>query len=218
MIAAAAGAGLAAALGGPAAVWLRGRRYRYAEEASIRSVSVTWVVPVAILLGALIAMAWADRIGLAAVFVVATVVLTVLAAIDVDVHRLPDKFTRPLLVGTVVALLVVALLEGDLGLWVQAVFGGLALGLFYFLLLLIGGAGMGMGDVKLAPSLGLLLGYLSWDHVVIGTVAAFLSAAVMAVVMLARGSGRKSYLAFGPHMAFGALVVLALPAVRVIVA
>ncbi|WP_068249316.1 prepilin peptidase [Janibacter corallicola] len=188
--------------------------HRYQDEEEIRRLNLSWLVPVAVLVGALVALAWRERPALAVVLVAASAVLLVLAAIDIDVRRLPDRLTYPLFLGGLAGLFVVGLIEGDLETdWVRALLGAAALGGFYFLLILIGGGGrMGLGDVKLSPSLGLLLGYLSWSHVVLGTLVGFLSAGVMALVLLVRGAGRTSHLAFGPHMVAGVLVVLALPA------
>jgi leader peptidase (prepilin peptidase) / N-methyltransferase len=59
-----------------------------------------------------------------------------------------------------------------------------------------------VGDVKLAPTLGLALGWLSW-----GTVAAFLLGGLAGLGgMLALGLSRKSRLPFGPWLVVGALL------------
>lgn len=206
----------AAGAGVPALVaqrWLGSGAHRYEDEADIRRGALAWLVPVAVLVGALLGLAWGDRPALAVVFVLASVVLLVLTAIDIDVRRLPDRLTYPLFLGSLVGLFVVGLVEGELDDWVRALLGAAALGGLYFLLALIGGGNrMGLGDVKLSPSVGLLLGYLSWTHVVLGTAVCILSAGVVAAVLLIRGASRKSHLAFGPHMVIGALVVLVLPA------
>ena len=48
----------------------------------------------------------------------------------------------------------------DIDAWVRALLAGVTLYAFYLLLVLIGGgAGMGLGDAKLAVSLGMLLGF-----------------------------------------------------------
>ncbi len=43
----------------------------------------------------------------------------------------------------------------------------------FFVLALLSPRGMGLGDVKLAPTLGLALGWVSWE-VAVGVFAAFL--------------------------------------------
>ncbi|WP_427384242.1 prepilin peptidase [Janibacter sp. G56] len=194
--------------------WLGRQGHRYADERDLPVRALRWLVPVAVVTGFLIGRSWAHRPALAATFVVAVVVLLVLTAIDLDVHRLPDSITKPSVVLFALLLGVVALIEGDLGAWLRALAAGLALFLVYTLLVLVGpSGGMGFGDAKLAPTLGLLLGYLSWSHVLLATLAAFLTAGLAAVfVVLFKGGGRQTAIAFGPHMVIGALLLLVLPA------
>jgi leader peptidase (prepilin peptidase)/N-methyltransferase len=73
---------------------------------------------------------------------------------------------------------------------------------------------MGMGDVKLSGPLGALLGWVSWDATLWGTLIGFVLAAVTGVaLMVARRAGRKTALPFGPFMLAGAwIALLALPA------
>ena len=82
----------------------------------------------------------------------------------------------------------------------------MGLGVIFLGLALAGS--MGLGDVKLAAVTGLLLGWLGWPAVVLGTVSAFLLAAVVAVVLLVRGAPRTSHLAFGPAIIAGAAVAV----------
>jgi leader peptidase (prepilin peptidase)/N-methyltransferase len=64
--------------------------------------------------------------------------------------------------------------------------------------------GMGVGDVKLAPTLGLALGWLSW-----GTVAGFLLGGLAGLGgMLALGLSRTARLPFGPWLVGALLGVL----------
>jgi leader peptidase (prepilin peptidase)/N-methyltransferase len=65
---------------------------------------------------------------------------------------------------------------------------------------------MGMGDVKLALLLGVMLG---WE-VAVGLMVGMLAALVLGVVLIARnGMGaRKTAIPFGPFLAFGSIVAL----------
>ena len=79
-------------------------------------------------------------------------------------------------------------------------------------LIIGGGSGMGVGDAKLAPSLGLLLGHLTWGAVLVATMATFLLGGLAALwLVLARGASRSTHLAFGPAMVAGPLGALVLP-------
>ncbi|WP_250287699.1 prepilin peptidase [Streptomyces atroolivaceus] len=142
----------------------------------------------------------------AVVWLLLTPVAVLLAVIDRRVHRLPDTLTLPL-AGAAAALLGgAALLPGHGGSWISALFGGVALGGFYFLLFLINPNGMGFGDVKLALALGVALGWYGWAVLFAGGFAGFLFGAVYgAGLMLVRRAGRKTGIPFGPFMIAGAL-------------
>jgi leader peptidase (prepilin peptidase)/N-methyltransferase len=71
--------------------------------------------------------------------------------------------------------------------------------------LLTGGRGMGLGDVALAPVLGLALGWLGWGPSLVGLLGGFVVGAVVGVVlMLGRRAGRRSRVPHGPFMLAGA--------------
>ena len=78
------------------------------------------------------------------------------------------------------------------------------------LALLGGGRGMGLGDVKLAPSLGGLLGWVGWETWAAGAFGAFLLGGLWGVVLMLRGRGRSARMPFGPFMIGGALAALCL--------
>jgi leader peptidase (prepilin peptidase)/N-methyltransferase len=70
---------------------------------------------------------------------------------------------------------------------------------------------MGLGDVKLAASVGAALGWTGWQALLTGTFAAFTLAAVYGGVLLARHRAtRNSLLPLGPFILIGALVAVAL--------
>lgn len=199
--------------------WLRSQAYRYDGELDRPTRRAGWVVPVCVALPVLLVLARPHEPVLVTVQAMAGAVLVVLAAIDIDVWRLPDMLTVPLVVGLALGLLVVALLEDDTLAWVRALLAGGVLGLVYLVMTAVGrSSGMGLGDAKLAPSLGMLLGFQSWSHVLLGSLATFLIAGVAAgYLMIVTDAGRKSHFAFGPHLVAGTLLVLVAPAIGAVV-
>ncbi len=200
-VVAAAGAGAVA--GGLLWLWLRTGRYRDTSDEPRRSLTHAWlVVPVAAAAGGVAGTsgAWAT-IAVSWVFLVGA---TAIVWIDLDVHRVPDRVLAlwgPVLVGTAVTAAAITdqwLTVARAGAAAAALFG------CYLLLAVVGS--MGFGDVKLAAVTGAALGWLGWPAVVTGTVAAFILAGFAAVILLIRGAGRTSHLAFGPAIIAGAAV------------
>lgn len=135
--------------------------------------------------------------------------LVVIAVIDAETRRIPNRLTYTLTPALAVLLIGAALLQGDPGLAVRTLLGGLAAFAGLLVLALISPRGMGMGDVKLAAFIGLGLGYLSWGHVLLGVFGAFLLGGVVAIALLAvRLRGRKDQLPFGPYLAVAALLTV----------
>jgi len=131
--------------------------------------------------------------------------VVLLAFVDHAVHRLPDVVTLPLAAGAAVLLGVAALLPGAGGSWTRALLGGVVLGGAYLVLFLINPRGMGLGDVKLAVPLGVVLGWYGWGTLLTGAFAGFLFGAVYGMSLVAvRRAGRKEAMPFGPFMAAGA--------------
>lgn len=128
-----------------------------------------------------------------------------LLMVDLDRQRLPFAMTGTL------ALLVVAGLAFDVSagsvelaassllsvaLWL-AVYGGVWL--------VTAGRGMGLGDVALAPVLGLALGWLGWGPSLVGLLGGFvIGAAVGMALMLLGRAGRRTRVPHGPSMLAGA--------------
>lgn len=137
-------------------------------------------------------------------------VTVALAAIDIDVQRLPDTIVLPSIPVAIILIGIgVAADSGATGWWplVRALIGGVVLFAVYFAIVFVYPAGMGMGDVKLAALIGLYLGWFGWGPLAVGWFAAFLLGGVFAVVlMVVRRAGRKSAVAFGPWMLVGAWV------------
>lgn len=133
-----------------------------------------------------------------------------LAFIDLRHKRLPNVLTLRAAAAILLLLAIDAIPDGwpDLLLAVEC---GAVLFTMYLLMNLLTGGAMGMGDVKLALSIGLLAGYLGWFHAVLATLVAFLIGGVVSGVLLVSGkAGRKATIPFGPFMLLGLILVVPL--------
>ena len=130
--------------------------------------------------------------------------MPVISAIDIERRIIPNRIVYPALIAFPVYLVVAKLAGGDVDLVGMALgfvlYGG---GLFVVALV---SRGMGMGDVKLAALIGLVLGAIGLSLVGVAAGAAIVVGGVAAVVALARGVGRKGALPFGPALAAGAVI------------
>ncbi|WP_432564867.1 prepilin peptidase [Kineococcus sp. SYSU DK003] len=142
-----------------------------------------------------------------------TAIAVALAAIDIDVKRLPDPIVLPSYPVALVLLAMASLGAGDWSALLRAVIGGVALFALYFLLVLIKPGAMGLGDVKLAGVLGMYLGWWGWSALAVGAFGAFLLGGIGGLVLvLGRGAGRRTRIPFGPYMLAAALASLVVAA------
>jgi len=159
-------------------------------------------------------MLWAFGFDWVLVSVIPFVVfLSVMTVIDFRELRIPDKLTKPaaLAAGPLLALSLLSDFD-DISL-LRALLGALAMGAFYFTLFFIYPAGMGFGDVKLAPIIGAQLGFFGWIPEIRALLGAYLIVGPVAILLLIFGRARmKTGFPFGPFMAAGALVALVLHA------
>ncbi|WP_082104562.1 prepilin peptidase [Demequina soli] len=138
----------------------------------------------------------------------------VLAAIDLETRRLPNPLTAAFAITLAVVVLATAVATGDWSDALRSVIGAVALGLLYGIAFVAYPKGMGFGDVKLAPSLGAVLGFLGWPQLIVGAFAAFIWGAVAGVIAMRRArKSRGVAIPFGPWMVVGALtgVVVGVP-------
>lgn len=135
----------------------------------------------------------------------------VLAVIDARTHRLPDRHVLPGYAVAGVLLTASALLLGEPARLLPTLGGAAALFAFYLMLRLLRPGGMGGGDVKLAGVAGAYLGFLGWESVLVGALAAFLLGGAYALVLLlTRRAGRTTSIAFGPFLLAGAWFAIVL--------
>ncbi|MRG59610.1 prepilin peptidase [Agromyces sp. CFH 90414] len=198
---------IAAALGGLLGWWpLTGWVVRNLRELRVprRGIQVVAAVTTAIVWGV---VAW--RVGVAPVLpavLAFTAAATVLAIVDLAEHRLPNRVIAPTAVVVAGCLVLASAVSGAwIGLW-WAILGGAAMFAAYLLLALISPGAMGMGDVKLAAVVGMLLGWFGITAWLIGLLGAFVIGGVLAIAALAtRRVGLRGSIPFGPSMLAGAL-------------
>lgn len=136
-------------------------------------------------------------------------VAVLLALIDLRHHLLPDRVVLPAIAAGAVLLTLAGVIERDGAAILRAGIAAVVLFAVFLVLALVAPSGLGMGDVKLAALLGLYLGWLGWDVVVLGAAAGFVVQAVLALLLLAtRRIGLKGELPFGPAMLLGAAVAI----------
>ncbi|WP_409494724.1 prepilin peptidase [Amycolatopsis sp. cmx-11-12] len=123
------------------------------------------------------------------------------AAVDVVEHRVPDWLTAPLAVGVVITLVTAALITDSAPSLTMALVGAMVWGGVLLVSFLLTGD-PGPGDVKLAPSLGMLLGWLGWKWLLTGIVGSYLLAALLAGLglLVKRWSLRDGRIPLAPPM------------------
>ncbi|MBI1758179.1 MAG: prepilin peptidase [Actinobacteria bacterium] len=153
------------------------------------------------------ALAWTvtDPLLLATLLVFTTTGVA-LVFTDLAVHRLPDRLTLPMFAVTATLLTTDVVTHHHPGAGVTALAGAVGTSGFYLLLTLT--AGGGGGDVKLALSTGLMLGWHGYLAIVAGLVLGFALTAIGATWRLLTGRlSRGEDIAHAPGMVTATLAV-----------
>ncbi len=141
-------------------------------------------------------------------------VLVVLTSIDVDHKLLPNRIVYPSFVLGWAGLTAAAIVEDDTARLLDAAVGAAIFGGLLFLVSFAGEivykkTAMGLGDVKLAFVLGTFLGYARLALVPMAMFMAFLSGAVIGVVVIkVAGGDRRTEVPFGPFLVLGTVLAL----------
>ncbi|HEY3003914.1 MAG TPA: prepilin peptidase [Kribbellaceae bacterium] len=128
-----------------------------------------------------------------------------LALIDLAHQRLPFAVTGTAAALTVPFLAADAVTRGPAAVPVALASAGVWLAVYGGVWLVTSGRGMGLGDVALAPLLGLVLGWSGWGPSLTGLLAGFVLGGMVGVVLIATGQvSRKARVPHGPFMLAGA--------------
>lgn len=139
-----------------------------------------------------------------------------LVATDFKEHRLPNKYTYPLIAVTGLTLVGYGLYSGESARLASSL---LAMGSTFLIgWLLARFADLGMGDVKLLISLN---GWLAWHDgwlVLISLALAMLTANVFAIAIWIKKKDPKEHIALGPFLLLGFYLAAFLPSWRIFTA
>lgn len=140
-------------------------------------------------------------------------VLLVLTVIDAELHILPNRITYPAAIVSFLAVVPLAFTHGDpvgriIGAWASGIgYGAFLWFLMVFWARVLGRDGMGGGDVKLAPTLGVWLGFVHPVLVVLGILAASLLGTVVGIAIIVVRRRNEAF-PFGPWLALGTILVI----------
>jgi leader peptidase (prepilin peptidase) / N-methyltransferase len=178
------------------------RRCRHCGGRISAQYPMTEAITAALFLGAALSLHTVWRAALVAPFLG---ILLACALIDARYRIIPNRIVYPSLAVFAVAVAVFSLAGSGVSL-VTGGLGLLAFGGGLLLVALIAPHGMGMGDVKLAALIGLVLGSLGWRYVGVSVVVALLAGGLGAIVTLVAGGSRKDAIPFGPYLAGGGVL------------
>jgi leader peptidase (prepilin peptidase) / N-methyltransferase len=174
-----------------------------------RAGAPAWVVELAAVAGTALAAGAVGPRPEALAFGFLALLGVALAAIDLAVHRLPDRLTLRAYPPLIALFAVAAVAAGTPGRLGTALAAGAVTALAYLTLVLIRPDQLGLGDVKLAGLLGIALGWFGWRAVLVGSTLAFVGCALAGLWLLATKRGKlTSAVPLGPFMVTGAVAVV----------
>ena len=137
---------------------------------------------------------------------------TWLSLIDICTHRLPNKLVAAMTVLLISVQLTLSITNSQRDRLSLSLLTALGTALVYLFLYAVSRGSMGMGDVKFAFPLGLVIGWYSPGQWLMAMFLTFALAGVVALIGIAmRRTTWKSQLALGPYMFLAAVIVCAIP-------
>lgn len=140
-------------------------------------------------------------VGLTPFLLFVTALLVALLVVDWENMLLPDEF---IFWGVLTTLIYLLFSQQNFYSYLLAGFISALVFLILFFITL--GRGMGLGDVKLALLIGMILGL---DLIIVWLLASFISGGIVAaVLLLTKKAHMKQKIAFGPFLIFGFFIAL----------
>jgi leader peptidase (prepilin peptidase) / N-methyltransferase len=131
-----------------------------------------------------------------------------LSLIDIDTHLLPRRIVYRT-IAVAMPLLVLSAFFDNTGSVAGMFIGGIAMWLLLRVLEVLSRGDLGGGDVGLGALLGLYLGWLSYEAILVGLFASFVVGGFFAVALLVtRKANRHTHFAFGPFLIVGTLIAV----------
>ena len=135
--------------------------------------------------------------------------LLALACIDLEHLLLPKRIVYPVFILVTALLLMAAIATHHWHDLLVAGLCGIAWFVVFFAMNAISPRVLGFGDVRLAPVLGLALGWLGVRYVLLGFFAANLIGAVIGIALIAtKQMSRQQQIPYGVFLALGTLLAL----------
>jgi leader peptidase (prepilin peptidase)/N-methyltransferase len=135
--------------------------------------------------------------------------LVAVSVIDLELRIIPNRIVYPTIFAAIPLLALAAAIDGDFEPLKNALLGGVFAFAALFVIHLVSPAGMGFGDVRLSFILGLFLGWLSLQHVLVGIFLGFVLGALIGLALVVtRLRSRKDAIPFGPFLAGGAALAV----------
>lgn len=130
--------------------------------------------------------------------------LVIIFIYDLKHYIIPDKIIYPAIA---IAGIFKFFLSNEFSIFQFSIFSAFGAALFFLTVVLITrGKGMGIGDIKLAFLMGLVLG---WPNIIVALFLAFtLGASVGVILILLKKKTMKSEVPFGPFLIIGLLLAL----------
>lgn len=130
--------------------------------------------------------------------------LVAVSVVDARIGIVPRAVLYPSFAAMAVGLLAASAVDSRWRPLGNAAIGGAAAFAVFFALWWFFPRGLGYGDVRLAGVLGTALGWIGFGEIYVGFLVGCACGAVLGVVlMVGRGTGRKTRLPFGPPLALG---------------
>jgi leader peptidase (prepilin peptidase)/N-methyltransferase len=196
---------VAGALVGALVRWrMRRLTHRRPDESSSSTPAAWWLIP-------LVAASWGWLTWrllyapwpILTLWLPLSAALAWLAAVDLDVARLPARILVPTAIWTALGVGATLWITGPLA-GVGAILAAALCGGGFWILHLAGHRALGFGDVKLAAVIGAATALVSWTAVLYALVAGCILTIAWAAAR------RQRELAFGPWLALGAVVAVGL--------